>query len=571
MHLYIIFNTILFLFLYYLEPKMNVYQLSGPDPEKGFALRLPPKKLNPIVEKALAKFCDQKTLELIYSFRRSSVTPEALIADFQRCDRPVFKIQRDDIYLQAIEIVRTIMKPKYPLRLIKFMDLRLYPWTINTSAEEPFTNDKRWIKRINHLFNQGELLSRRLNFHNLYNVIFSYNKDIVELIGNGENRENQFFYNRTAHARSHLVSSDEPDKVRMVFGVPKLHLQIECMLLWDYIRQARIYGNNHILWGYEMLNGGMLKLNSELSNPIFQTFLCFDFRMYDKTLLFEMIDDAHEILKSYYSDENMFFPNVQDPPEFYSPEYFSNLWKFMKDIVKYAPNRMPDGSSYKLQFNGLPSGLLQTQLLDSFCNLIIMITVLLEMGIYTIETLLKVLGDDSIVALQQLIPMDKHEEFFNSFALIVKRRFNMEVSPLSMKSSMTNLPNGTYILGYYNENGIPKRPAEPLLASLLHRERPLDAADLRGLAIGIAYASASGEGIVYDVCKEIFDKAGIYNEDINLDAFNREYVIEEVYGLNILDLKHFPSREEINSRLYTPPELKTFRLWNTDYFCADLP
>lgn len=45
---------------------------------------------------------------------------------------------------------------------------------------------------------------------------------------------NDLKYHNQAHARSHLVKADDEDKIRMVFGVPKLMIQIETMFFMAF-------------------------------------------------------------------------------------------------------------------------------------------------------------------------------------------------------------------------------------------------------------------------------------------------------------------------------------------------
>lgn len=58
-----------------------------------------------------------------------------------------------------------------------------------------------------------------------------------------------------AHARSHLVKADEPQKIRMVFGIPKLLLMVEAMFLWPLIVDL-LKRDSPMLWEFETLKGG---------------------------------------------------------------------------------------------------------------------------------------------------------------------------------------------------------------------------------------------------------------------------------------------------------------------------
>lgn len=65
--------------------------------------------------------------------------------------------------------------------------------------------------------------------------------------------------------------------------------------------------------------------------------------------------------------------------------------------MTYASNI---GYSYRKIYRGIPSGMFTTQFIDSFCNLYMIVDVLLAIG-HTKEDILKlfikVLGDDNII------------------------------------------------------------------------------------------------------------------------------------------------------------------------------
>jgi len=554
-------------------PAMNLQQLRGPTPAFRYSLQRNLERINPIVDEALRKFLTTTDYAKVFTYRRSTVTPEALIEDFKRSDMPQFKLTRDTIYSNALKELTDIMKPPTPIRPVHFTDLRQYPWNLSTSAEAPFVRDPHWAQQVEKAFNAKLLPSRKLNFHNLYNLIFDYNRTVVHLIKEGRREPGQFLYHRTAHARSHLVTDDKPDKIRMVYGVPKLHIMIEVMLLWDYVRQLRQTHNPYILWGFEVLNGGMLKLNELLCSPKFSTLLFYDFKRFDKSLLFEMIDDIHQIWRSYSATDTFYVPTREYPHADYRFKFrIDNLWEFMREFVKYGPTLMPDGSLWRAMFNSLPSGLFQTQLLDCFCNLLIIITTLMEMDLYSRDILLKVLGDDSIIGLLQHIPTNLHTDFHQRFSQIIWDRFRLQVAPLSETASMSVHPHSVQCLGYRNRYGFPYRDEFELLAMLAFRERAHPASQLRGVAIGIAYASAGCSQTVYNICHEVFTSAGYIDTAIDFTGFAKPLVMQDIYGLDLSDVTEFPSFTAISQNLYSYPVSCTNRIWNPDWFInSDLP
>jgi hypothetical protein len=45
-----------------------------------------------------------------------------------------------------------------------------------------------------------------------------------------------------------MVKSDKPDKIRAVFGVPKLLLMVENMFIWNIQKEYLNKGKGSLLW-----------------------------------------------------------------------------------------------------------------------------------------------------------------------------------------------------------------------------------------------------------------------------------------------------------------------------------
>lgn len=269
--------------------------------------------------------------------RRSTSTDEAVIEDFKTFEFPEFKVPKDTHYERAIEFTRKAFQPKETLFPISFPDLRYYQWKLSVSAEAPWTipsftftpsfrnldnesESPKLLERLSKLSNwisdtrvtiqqylnakyaAGITINAFPRFHNLYNEIFQYNRVLVHQIKEGLapfwiKGKPQPYYWLTLHARSHVVSQDEPDKIRAVFGAPKLLLMVENMFIWPL--QAAYLNNpdtGRLLWGREMIRGGWKKLFSEIhaqGKP--STYLSLDWSQFDKRLLHEVIHDVHTI------------------------------------------------------------------------------------------------------------------------------------------------------------------------------------------------------------------------------------------------------------------------------------
>jgi len=76
------------------------------------------------------------------------------------------------------------------------------------------------------------------------------------------------------------------------------------------------------------------------------------------------------------------------------------LWKWMTEAILNTPIFLPDGRLYQWRFNGFGSGFQQTQLMDSFCNAIMLLTCLSALGVNIDSPIFwaRFQGDDFLVA-----------------------------------------------------------------------------------------------------------------------------------------------------------------------------
>lgn len=548
---------------------MNLKQLRPASESRANVTPKAPLDPVAIVRKAIAKFGTMNDYQKIITYyRRSDISDEALIADFKRCDVPKKKVEKDALYYAALEETTTLFAPPWKYRPVHYTDLRFYPWTKNTSVEAPFSTNKDLATRIHKAHTLGTLPNARLNFGNCFNEVFVYNRPLVHLIKDGKGQGDKFFYWNTAHARSHLVTGDDPDKVRMVHGVPKLTLQVELMLLWPYLNWLR-KGLTPIAWGYETLNGGLYRIMNETSTSkeTYRTWLCLDWRMFDKLTRFEVINDVHAKWQSFMDCDSGYIPTSDYPSTASQGQRISNLWKWMSNAVKHTPIRLPDGSEWKRTHSTIASGLLQTQILGSWINTIMILTILKEMGYDTTKIYIKVLGDDSLIGMLEYLAATEHESFLTQFAAIAERRFGAILNV--KKSNVCTSLTGTNFLGYINENAIPIRDPLALLAQLAYPERNWDINKLAARAVGICWASCGQSQLVYNVCKDVFDfcvNVGKATPDQTGIAW-----MEYLSISTNLDVSRFPTLEEIQSRLLSNNSNaeNDRRFWNPVHFLSD--
>lgn len=524
-----------------------------------------------IVMKALYKFCTTDQINIINNgFRRSQFSEQALIEDFHRGDIPKHDVVKDKHYQFALDLAEKMFLPKKKTRVVHFCDLRWYKFPLSSNVEAPFTRDDKLKDRLKFAHGNDEIPNTNLSMRNCYNYVFEKCRTWIHQIKDGIVKGNQLFFWITLHARSHLVEASADDKIRMVYGIPKLIIFSSCMFLWPIANYMR-KGFTPIAWGFETLSGGAYRLYRDVSNLRYTpgTVLCIDWKSFDKRVEFAVVDDVYSLLEDHI-DFSGYIPTREYPREgsFRDEkleERLRRLWKWHRNAVKFAPIRLPDGSEYKRLHSNLPSGVFETQVLGSMINFIIIVTVLSEMGIeLDEETLILILGDDSFVVLKRIIPKSQYDEFLRRFAEIALRRFNAVLS--IKKTSMHPSLEGSNFLGYEFRNAVPHRDELKLLASLLHPEKPWTLESLAGKAVGIAYASAGQSKLVYNVCKDIHSYVLSLGKVPNVSAIaDLQY---RGVASDLINVGEFPTFEELSSKLFCVNELNG-NYFPMDHFLAD--
>nr|UDL14394.1 MAG: putative RNA-dependent RNA polymerase [Partitiviridae sp.] len=515
-----------------------------------------------IVVKAIKKYCSQLTQDQILLKRRSNSTDEAVIEDFMSYEQPLLRVKRDYHYNRALHVTAKLFNPGKKLRPIHFPDQRYYPWTLNVSAEAPWTYQPQVGRLIQEKQRDGLIDDNRRSFHNLYDEIFIKNRLLIHLIKDGH--EHFWTPERTPipyeftnlHARAHVVDYDEPDKIRAVFGVPKLLLMAEQHFIWPL---QETYLNGHVdspmLWGNEMIKGGWRKLwNKQTQKLSPNTVLSTDWSQFDKRALHEVIDDVHNIWRSYFTFEEGYVPTNFYPHSTTESWRLENLWKWMCHSIKHTPICLPDGKKYIWTRNGIASGYQQTQLLDSFVNTIMILTILSETGV-NIESpnfFIKVQGDDCLIAFDEQMFAQYGTTYLGRLADLALERFNAKLS--DKKSQISNDLNGIKVLGYSNILMRPTRTDADLLSHLLYPERSWGLPELAASAVGIAWASLACSKTVYLVCKDVHS---YLTEKLGIKPNPKAYTWLQRIGaltLTIYHLERFPTFSEIYDSTYSVEE-----------------
>jgi len=413
----------------------------------------------------------------------------------------------------------------------------------------------------------------RASFHNLYNEIFIYNRPLIHQIKEGENpfwKDGKPipYQELTLHMRSHVVSVDEPDKIRAVFGAPKLLLMAELHFIWP-LQASYLNGNcGRMLWGREMNRGGWRKLYQEIhkdGSP--NTVLGADWSAFDKRLLHQLIKIVHKIWRSYFDftkyEPTSTYPNANPKDS----DRIERLWEWMCHAITDTPILLPDGTVWKWRWNGFGSGFQQTQLMDTFANAIMMYTCLLALGVNVSSPHFwaRFQGDDSIMAFFERMFYIYGPGFLTMLAEAAEYYFNAKLSV--KKSKIQARASGMFVLGYFNQMGLAYRTEEDLLRHLMFPERPQDFGRLAASAVGLAHASLGCCPRFYSFCKYIFDKI-VHKKGIRIKWKALQWMIRANIFANIDQLKHagFPAISMLREARYAMTyrtESEKQRMWPT--------
>nr|QLC36828.1 RNA-dependent RNA polymerase [Sarcosphaera coronaria partitivirus] len=306
--------------------------------------------------------------------------------------------------------------------------------------------------------------------------------------------------------RNHISDREKTLKVRPVYAVDDLFLIIESMLTFPLLVQAR-KPSCCIMYGLETIRGSNCYLDKLALS--FETFFTIDWSGYDQRL-------PRIITDIYYTDflRRLIVINHGYQPTYEYPSYPDltehSLYRKMDNLLHFLHmwyNNMAflsiDGYAYWRLFAGVPSGLFNTQYLDSFANLFILVDALIEFGCSDEEIrqiTLFVLGDDNSGF--TLWPLSRLVEFITFLESYALRRYNMVLS--KTKSVITALRSKIESLGYQCNFGRPKRPIDKLVAQLAYPEHKIKYHTMSARAIGLAYASCGNDPTFYAFCYDVF-------------------------------------------------------------------
>lgn len=387
----------------------------------------------------------------------------------------------------------------------------------------------------------------------------------------------QFFLEHSTmlFTRNHISERNGVLKQRPVYAMDTLFLHLECMLTFPLHVLARSTSSS-IMYSMETIRGGCAYMDS--ISRRFTSFLCIDWSSYDQRMPFTIIDTFFTcFLPSLLVVDKGYQPSSEylTYPDLSSDKLFSRLFNILCFIRTWYFNCVyttADGFSYVRLFAGVASGMLNTQYLDSYCNLFLLIHALIHFGCSDSDILqitFFVMGDDNVLLTNwSIFRLHEFLDFLTDHSL---SRFGMVLSPT--KSIITTLRSRIEMLGYTCNHGHPKRPIPKLVAQLCFPEHgPVDKY-MSSRAIGLAYASAGCDPLFYSFCKDVYNTFLPYAEQCSAQDLTAitKYLPGFFKLLDSVDefvnIERFPTIFEIRDRYSQwQGELDISKKWSPAHF-----
>lgn len=354
------------------------------------------------------------------------------------------------------------------------------------------------------------------------------------------------------HTRNHI--SDKDPKTRPVYNVDPVFLRIETMLTFPLMIQMRPI-SSCLMYSLETIRGGCHYLDNLAKG--FTSYFTIDWSSFDQRVPRVLTDiyytDFLESLiiigKGYTPTLDYLEKKTPRTAELFFPK-MANLLHSLHEWYNSMVYVTADGYAYQRLHAGIPSGLLNTQLLDSFINIYIIVDAMLEYG-YTKQQILSyrffIMGDDNTAFTHQ--PVSKLEAFISFLEEYAKRRWNMTMS--KTKSIVTQLRQNIEVLGYTVNFGFPKRNLNKLVAQLCYPEHGLKTKYMSFRALGIAYAAAGQCETFHNFCRDVYMAFLEYKPDLTFEI--RQKLVKHIPGIfkslddlfTEIDYTRFPSIHEV--------------------------
>ncbi|KAM0673560.1 hypothetical protein GVAV_002936 [Gurleya vavrai] len=474
----------------------------------------------------------KKFYEIAEEYHRSLKTLENIYNEFSRLQPDKIIRSQCKFYEKALLDLVDNINTKEKFKVIDTEGTTFIPQNSTASAELPYIKDEKFICYIVKRYIKGEIENTAYTKGNGMPYIIKNEKKHIEEIMKGIKA-----YKDTSHTRVHCKSpvvKKNINKIRLVAGTPYRTILIEMMLIHPLVMHLQ-KNKNAIGWGYETFKGGLCKLKDEFKS--FSSFINLDFSAFDKRVPHWFIEDIHKTWQSICCLDQ-YYLHSKNNNLFVDPSEVKNLWKYMTEAATKERLIMPDGHIFERLHSGFGSGMYQTQLLGSHINYVMIVSAMLNAGFERKDFEIKVLGDDSVIAMnydgnldQLLLKMTEYiEKNFNALVNKEKSRCYVGVENIQF-------------LSYKIKNGEVCRVKEDLLPRLIYPEKNrYDKETTKTRALGIMVANFGVNLKIHEVCTNIISMLDDVkaNENLipNYDRFRLQALFKNT-------TKEIPSIEEL--------------------------
>nr|UCW41654.1 RNA dependent RNA polymerase [Turkana Partiti-like virus 1] len=364
-------------------------------------------------------------------------------------------------------------------------------------------------------------------------------------------------------------------KTRPVYNVDPIFLKLEASLTFPAMIQARPI-SSCIMYSLETIRGGCHYLDHTAKN--YSSYFTIDWSSYDQTLPRVITDFYYQdfleslivINKGYTSTIN-YRQHIPQPADVLFKKAH-NMLNFLHEWYNSMVYVTSDGYGYQRTCAGVPSGLFNTQYLDSVGNITLLIDALIEFGLTDTEIddiKLFIMGDDNTgFTHMNIFELDKFVNFFGRYS---KRRWNMDIS--LDKCKVTEDRSLIEVLGYSCNFGYAKRSIDKLVAQLCYPERGINIKYMSYRAIGIAYAAGGHSSTFHQFCERVYF---IYYKDrVDITSDVRKKVVYHLPGIfravdnyaEFINFEKFPTIEEVRKEYSEwKGSLSYEPRWDSSYF-----
>jgi hypothetical protein len=535
----------------YVYKKMNVVSATESVPESGYPAQ--PRLVTLIRQKYPQYMTHLRT------YTRPLGTTDATVNDFfkpQHSSQPVEPSRIQHVMKHVLK--KMAITPYLPLH---FVDTQYDKRPLSTGTG--YHNRRSHETNIHALYSHPREYENKRSSKGYYiNAFLESARSLVHWIKDHGNpfrsRPNdlrsslrEFFLQRPTmlFTRNHISKILGNLKQRPVYAVDDLFLTLESMITFPAHTIARKI-DCCIMYGYETIRGANAQLDKIAQS--YKSFFTIDWSGFDQRLPWCIVLLFFtEFLPRLIVINHGYAPTYDYPsyPDLSTDKMYTRISNILSFLATWYFNMVfitADGFSYIRKYAGVPSGLLNTQFLDSFGNLFILIDALIEFGASDSEIdaiLLFIMGDDNSGF--TLWPISRLETFISFLERYSLSRYNMVMS--KQKSLVTVMRNKIQTLSYTCNFGKPTRPIPELVAHLVYPEREFKPQFMSARAVGMAWASCAQDSTFHDFCRDVYYE--YLDESVHVDSTNIAWIQSHLPGYlrvdsevqQMVNLNEFPS------------------------------